>query len=324
VISGMMAAALVAVSMLAGAAAYRLLFRAREDRFLKEAFRRYVDGDVLEQLLAHPERLRLGGEERELTVLFVDIRGFTSVSQKLSPQLLVQVLTEYLETMTGIILAHRGTIDKYIGDAVMAFFGAPVANPRHALDCCAAALEMVQAVERLQAKWRAEAPSLPDVRIAVGIHSGPMVVGNFGSSRRFVYTVMGEHVNLASRVQGMGKHFGTSILVSETTLELARAALAASGGEPLAVREVDAVRVKGRDGQVRLFEVRGTGACPQDAPLLAAYAAGLEHYRAARFTEAHRSFEECLRLAPGDGPSLKLAARCAELRERPVGLRSEG
>src|SRR5437879_2972802 len=274
----------------------------------------------MEEMLREPHKLQLGGEERELSVLFSDIRGFTTISEKLSPQALVHLLNEYLSPMTDIVFQKRGTLDKYIGDAVMAFFGAPVQTEKHAANCCDAALEMMETLGRLREKWRIEDPDIPNVDIGIGVNSGPMVVGNMGSSQRFNYTVMGDNVNLASRLEGLNKEYGTRALISGATLEAARAA----GGEPC-VRELDAVRVKGKKEPVRLFELRGRGAVPaHDLPLADGYARGLALYREQRFAEARLEFESLRQRFPHDGPSRLFAARCEKMAAEPPGERWDG
>ena len=297
---------------------FRYATEERSKKELRRAFQLYLNPEVMEEMLAQPEKLQLGGDEKELTVLFSDIRGFTGISEKLPAHALVKLLNEYLTPMTDIVFDKRGTLDKYIGDAVMAFFGAPVDNPAHALHCCEAALQMMAQLSRLREKWRIEDPSIPEVDIGIGINSGPVVVGNMGSLQRFNYTVMGDNVNLASRLEGLNKEYGTHVLISEATLQAARAT--SKGASVLAVRELDAVRVKGRKEPVRLFELRGTGAVPEhERPLIDTYANGLQLYRARKFSQARGEFQTCLSLAPGDGPSRLFVARCEDMLAAPPG-----
>jgi adenylate cyclase len=294
---------------------YRYATEERDKRKLRSAFQLYLNPEVMEEMVRHPERLQLGGEERELSVLFSDIRGFTSISEKLSPKALVHLLNEYLSPMTEIVFDKRGTLDKYIGDALMAFFGAPVPNEHHALHCCEAALEMVEALQRLQARWRMQGAKMPDIEIGIGINSGPMVVGNMGSTQRFNYTVIGDNVNLASRLEGLNKEYGTRILVTESVVS---AALRSAGPGALAVREIDSVRVKGRHEAVIIFELRGRGAATaKDLPLLDGYARGLSLYRRRRFAEARFEFENVAARFPDDGPSRAMLVRCDELTAQP-------
>jgi len=294
---------------------YRYATEERARKQLRKAFQLYLNPEVMDEMVREPEKLQLGGEERELTVLFADIRGFTGIAEALSPQALVRLLNAYLSPMTDIVFRRRGTLDKYIGDALMAFFGAPLSNAAHAMDGCEAALEMLQGLARLKERWRIEDPGLPDIEIGIGINSGPMVVGNMGSSQRFSYTVMGDNVNLASRLEGLNKEYGTRALITSATLQAARA----SGGEPC-VRELDSVLVKGKKEPVRLFELRGKGGAPaEDLPLLDGYARGLRLYREQRFAEARVEFESLRERFPHDGPSRLFAARCERMASEPPG-----
>ncbi|HZR11444.1 MAG TPA: adenylate/guanylate cyclase domain-containing protein [Myxococcales bacterium] len=292
---------------------YRYATEEKDKRQLRKAFQLYLNPEVMEEMLEQPENLQLGGKEMELTVLFSDIRGFTTISEKLSPVALVKLMNEYLSPMTDIVFRRRGTLDKYIGDAVMAFFGAPVQSVDHAANACDAALEMMETLERMRLKWRVEDPGLPEVDIGIGINSGPMVVGNMGSSQRFNYTVMGDNVNLASRLEGLNKEYGTHILVTGQTLAAARK------GEDAAytARELDSVRVKGKQDPVRLFELRRRGPpSTEELPLLDGYAQGLALYRAGKFAEARLQFESLLERFPGDGPSALMLARCDRMQEK--------
>jgi len=221
-------------------------FTFSEKRYLKLAFQHYVPPAVVEGLVSGADRLRLGGEKRELTVLFSDIRGFTSMSEAMAPEDLVKLMNEYFTAMTDKVFEHRGSLDKYIGDAVMAVYGAPVAEPRHAALACRTALEMLTVLDALKANWRHL--GLPAIDIGVGINTGPMIVGNMGSASRFNYTVVGDSVNLASRIESLNKTYGTSILVSEYTYEVVKDEF------PFA-REIDSVRVRGRTQPVRLYEL---------------------------------------------------------------------
>ncbi|HXN56363.1 MAG TPA: adenylate/guanylate cyclase domain-containing protein [Myxococcales bacterium] len=303
---------------------FRYATEERDKKRLRKTFQLYLNPEVMEEMLAQPEKLQLGGDVKDLTVLFSDIRGFTGISEKLSPPALVKLLNEYLTPMTEVVFAKRGTLDKYIGDAVMAFFGAPIDNDRHALSACEAALGMMAGLARLRDTWRIEDPAMPPVDHGIGIHSGPMVVGNMGSTQRFNYTVMGDNVNLASRLEGLNKEYGTHVIISEATLAAARGAGGGSG-EALAVRELDSVQVKGKEAPVRLYELRGLGEVPErDRPLLDTYANGLALYRRRKFAEARYEFETCLTIADGDGPSRLFLARCDEMLASPPGEAWDG
>jgi len=221
-------------------------FTFSEKRYLKLAFQHYVPPAVVEDLVSDAGALRLGGEKRELTVLFSDIRGFTTLSEGMQPEELVKLMNEYFTVMTEQVFAQRGSLDKYIGDAIMAVYGAPVAEDEHPLQACRSALAMLRSLDGLLEKWRPK--GLPAIGIGVGINTGPMIVGNMGSATRFNYTVVGDAVNLASRIESLNKNYGTSILISEYTYERVK-------GEFPDVREVDSVKVRGREQAVRLYEL---------------------------------------------------------------------
>ena len=295
---------------------YRYATEEKDKRKLRKAFQLYLNPEVMEEMLEQPQNLQLGGKEMDLTVMFSDIRGFTAISEKLAPTALVHLLNEYLSPMTEIVFRKRGTLDKYIGDALMAFFGAPVQTAQHAANACEAALEMMETLGRLRGSWRVEDPGLPEIDVGIGINSGPMVVGNMGSSQRFNYTVMGDNVNLASRLEGLNKEYGTHILISEQTLAAARRGL--DDEKAFTVRELDAVRVKGKEEPVRLFELRRRGPpTTEELPLLDGYAEGLALYRAGRFAEARLQFASLCERFPGDGPSAALLTRCDRMLKIP-------
>jgi adenylate cyclase len=296
---------------------FRFFTEERDKRQLRKAFQLYLNPDVMEEMLAQPEKLQLGGEEKEISVLFSDIRGFTTISEKLAPQALVKLLNDYLTPMTDLVFGRRGTLDKYIGDAVMAFFGAPIENKRNALDACECALDMIETLERLREHWRIDDAEIPFLDIGIGINSGPMVVGNMGSTQRFNYTVMGDNVNLASRLEGLNKDYGTHIIISEPTLKAARSV---GGPDCLAVRELDQIVVKGKREPVRIFELRGKGS-PGDSEkkLIDQFSEALTQYRAGRFVEAKAQFEKCLALVSDDGPSIEFITDCDEMIAHPPG-----
>jgi adenylate cyclase len=218
----------------------------RERRQIKSAFQHYVPAKVVDEITQNYEKLKLGGEKRELTVLFSDIRGFTSISEALAPEDLVRLLNVYLTHMTAQVFKHDGLLDKYIGDAIMAVYGAPIHRPDHARLACATALDMMRELRTLRDKWRAE--QRPTMEIGIGINTGPMIVGNMGSENRFDYTVIGDAVNLGSRIEHLNKDYGTHILMSEFTYAQVR-------DEFRAVREVDVTPVRGRAAPVRVYEL---------------------------------------------------------------------
>ena len=278
-------------------------FRVSEQRYLKRAFQHYVPPAVVDDLVADAGKLQLGGEKRELTVLFSDIRGFTTLSEAMAPEDLVKLMNEYFTVMTEKVFEHRGSLDKYIGDAIMAVFGAPAAEPQHAVLACRSALDMVRTLRAFQDSLRQR--GLPAIDIGIGINTGPMVVGNMGSKSRFNYTVVGDPVNLASRIEHLNKEYGTNILVSEYTY------LPVKDEFPLA-REVDRVRVRGRAQPVHLFE------------LFVEQRDWLDEYRAAyavmRDGDAQRAagLFAALHARTGDGVSAFHAMHCTTPQRRRV------
>ncbi len=289
---------------------YRYLTEEREKRVVRNAFQFYLTKSVVDAVLKDTSRLKLGGEKKELTVLFSDIRGFTTISERLSPEDLVHLLNSYLTPMTDLVFHHEGTLDKYMGDAIMAVFGAPVDQPDHATRACLTALDMMEELVRLQAKWRHE--GLPEIDIGIGMNSGPMVVGNMGSAMRFDYTVMGDNVNLGSRLEGINKEYGTNIIISEYTHELVK--------NDVYVRELDAVRVKGKKEPVRIFELRGKGKPPAaEVEFVQMFEGGLAHYRGQRWDEAIAVFQRCLSAKETDYCSKKYIDRCRSMAEEPPG-----
>ena len=226
---------------------YRFLTEERQRQFTKRAFQQYVSPEVVERIVKDPQALQFGGEMRELTVLFSDIRDFTTYTERHDPHLVVAMLREYLTHMTTTVLEEGGTLDKYIGDAVMAEFGAPIAYPDHALRACRAALRMHAEVTRLQAKWESEGKE--PFRIGLGVNTGHMVVGNLGSEQLFDYTVIGDEVNLGARLESLNKEYQTStqIIISEATYEAVKGSVE--------VRQLGEVKVKGKTRPVVIYEL---------------------------------------------------------------------
>jgi adenylate cyclase len=280
---------------------------AREKRWLRQAFGRYVSPQVVDILSQNPERLELGGEEVEVTVLFADLAGFSALSEHLAPKVVIHLLNEYFGALTQVILTHYGTVDKYIGDALMAFWGAPLPRQDHAVLACRAALEMQRAMVELQAGWHLR--GLPPLTARIGIHSGAAVAGNVGSRDRFNYTVMGDTVNLAFRLEGVNKHYGSEILLSQATRDLA--------GDAFLVRELDLVKVKGREQPVTIYQLLGPSPAEGEPAGPARFAAGLAAYRAQDWSQAADRFQQALQETPDDFAARLFLKRCRHYLKHP-------
>ncbi|MBI5885902.1 MAG: adenylate/guanylate cyclase domain-containing protein, partial [Deltaproteobacteria bacterium] len=287
----------IALSYLA-CEAYRNVVVEKKGRYLKKAFSQYVSPDLVAEILKDPDKLKLGGEKRVVSVLFSDIRGFTSISEKLPPDELVKLLNSYLSPMTKIVQEERGLLDKYIGDAIMTIFNAPLNVPDHALRACTVAQRMLHRLAELNAAWEAE--GYPRIDIGVGVNTGEVVVGNMGGELRFDYTGIGDTVNLASRLESLNKFYGTHIIVSGFTYELVK--------DAFVFRELDLVAVKGKAKPVGLYELTsGTEAARAKA---SAFAAALVLYRSRDFAGARAAFAAILETDPNDGPSKLYLKRC--------------
>lgn len=287
----------------------------REKRKTRRTFEHYLSPEVISRVMKNPQLLRLGGEKRDLSILFADIRNFTSISESLEPGELVDFMNDYLSNMTEVILNNGGTLDKYIGDAIMAFFGAPEDMPDHALRVYVTAMEMLERLDQCRNRWCF--PGFPPVDIGVGISSGEVIVGNIGSSKRFNYTVMGDQVNLAARLEGLTKTYGVRALLSEFTREKA--------GPEMVCREIDLVRVKGRERAVAVFEplVQDVVTNGRSA-FIQPFEQGLDAYRLQRWDEAIGFFERVLELKPEDKPSLVYINRCRMMAQDPPGADWDG
>ncbi|OCC15166.1 Adenylate cyclase [Dissulfuribacter thermophilus] len=289
-----------------GLSGYLLTFEEKKE--IRRAFDRYVPRAVIEEILKNPQLLHLGGHKTELTVLFADIRGFTSLSETLDPEQLVYLLNNYLDHMTERVFKNHGLLDKYIGDAIMAVFGAPVPRDDHAYRACKTALEMLSCLEMVGSIW--EKRGLKRPKIGIGINTGQMVIGNFGSHRRFDYTVIGDEVNLASRLEGLNKLYGTSIIIGENTQRYV--------DKKFLFRELDLVRVKGKKLPVRIFELIKEGEADSElTTLLSKFNKALEYYRKGNWSKALEAFQEILTIKPNDGPSKLFFSRCEILLKNP-------
>ncbi len=293
-----------------GVTLLRFLAEERARLRLRKAFQSYVAPAVVEEIIRHPERLRLGGERREITVMFCDVRGFTSLAEALEPEALVEVLHGFLNPMSDIIVQHGGTIDKYIGDAVMALFGAPLPIEDHAPRACRTALAMAAALKRLDQEW--EANGKPPLRVGMGLNTGVAAVGNMGSDRLFDYTAIGDNVNLASRLEGLNKYYGTEILISALT---ARAV-----GNGFILQEVDLVQVKGKKQPLAVYELLGEGTPgPELREFLEVFHTGLGLFRERAWEESSQAFSWAARLHPENHHAQRYLKLVERFREQPPG-----
>ncbi|HTM21675.1 MAG TPA: adenylate/guanylate cyclase domain-containing protein [Kofleriaceae bacterium] len=282
----------------------------REKRALRDAFSSYVNDTLVQRIVDDPSRaaLALGGVRRELTVLFSDIRGFSRFSEKLPPEALSDFLNEYLTPMTELVLAQDGMLDKYIGDAIMAVYGAPIDQTDHARRACRTALAMMAALVPLNQRWKER--GMPVIAIGIGVNTGPMSVGNMGSAARFDYTVMGDAVNLGARLEALTKEYRCGVLLGEGTAEAVR-------GE-FALREIDLVRVMGRERPVRVHELVGEREQTRfSADDLDRFGAALAAYRAGTWDQAETGFARFLEVHADDGPAAVLLERTRVLRRTP-------
>ncbi len=254
----------------------------RQIRFVKHAFASYLSPQLLSKLIKDPQHLKLGGEKKELTIFFSDIRSFTSISEKMDAQKLTHYLNRYFTPMSDIVMKHNGMIDKYIGDALMAFYNAPVDVKEHAADACRTSLEMLEALERLNAQFYKE--GLPSIEIGIGLNTTEVVVGNMGSQKRFNYTVIGDGVNLASRVEGLNKTFGTKILITEQTK--------AHIGDIFLTRPLEKFKVKGKEEEVMLYELLQDTA--ENREKVEKFTVALAFYKQQSYKEALQHFNELL------------------------------
>jgi adenylate cyclase len=296
---------------------YDYLLAQREKKMLRGAFSFYVPEKVVQEIMNNPDKLKLGGEERNITVLFSDVSGFTSISEKLTPHELVILLNEYLTAMTDIVLKHNGIIDKYEGDAIMAEFGVPVEFADHPHAACNTALEMQAGLKKLRRKWASE--NRPLLRARVGINTGNVIVGNMGSQNVFDYTVMGDHVNLGSRLESANKFYGTHIMISEFTYEYVKS--------DFHTRPLDLIRVKGKEKPIEVYELvaeRNVTLSNQYFEMLDVYNKGIIAYRNQEWREAIDFFEYCLKLYPEDQPSKLYRRRCIDFRLNSPGKNWDG
>ncbi len=289
--------------------AHRYFAEQDQKKFIRGVFDQYVSPEVIDRLIQHPDNMKLGGEEKELTAYFTDLAGFTSFSEKMTAEAQVKFLNEYLGEMSDILLKHNGTLDKYDGDAIKAFFGAPVYFENHAEKACVVALGMQHRLDELNQKWKNE--GLPELKMRIGINTGMIVVGNLGSKTRMSYGMNGDAVNLAARLEGANKFYGTWNMISESTYLQAKEAIEA--------REMDHIQVVGRKTAVKIYELLGPkgSLSPDQQKKFAVFHKGLESYKLGNWSMATRIFHTVLELDPEDGPTKVLLNRCRELEQTP-------
>ncbi len=279
----------------------------RQQVFVRDTFARFVPDTVVEELLTHPEKLALGGEAREVTVLFSDLQEFTAISERLAPQQLVRLLSEYLSEMTQIIIAEGGTIDKYLGDAIMAEFGAPLSVENHADMAVSAALKMQRRLHELRQNWAEQ--QLPELQCRIGINTGTVIIGNMGSDRVFDYTVIGDAVNLASRLEEVNKEYNTFLMISESTQN-------ALTPDRFLTRMLDVIKVKGKSTAVTVFEVYGEtsdAVATDNHPYYQTYQSAFDAYLSRDFPLALERFARALQLQPDDPASRWMISRIVSL-----------
>jgi len=299
----------VIISIYISITVYKYLVESRQKRFIRNAFSTYLAPTVVQQLIESPDNLELGGEEREITAFFSDVQGFTSISERLTPRELVDLLNEFLTEMTDIILKREGTVDKFEGDAIIAFFGAPNALDNQAETACLTCVDMQNRLVELREKWRQE--GRPELMMRIGLCTGSAVVGNMGSRNRMDYTMMGDTVNTAARLEGVNKIYGIYTLVCETTFKKA--------SQRVWGREIDSINVVGKAEPVTVYQILGHSD-DIDASVLEMtrlYEEGLGMYRQRQWDAAIAIFEKALKLFPDDGPSRSMIERCSSYKTEP-------
>ncbi len=276
-------------------ALYRALTTERKAREIRGAFQTYVPPQIVDELIKNPEKLKLGGERKVVSILYSDVKGFTTISENLSPEELVEFMNNYLTPMSDIVFKYEGTLDKYIGDAVLAFYGAPLPQEDHPLRVVFSALDMISALKQLRKKLKEE--NKPLIDIGIGINTGEVSVGNMGSNTRLDYTIMGDNVNLTQRIEELTRIYKNNILLSQFTYQKIK--------EQILCREIDEVTVRGRTQGVKIYEpiCRMEEKTPEIENIVKHFESGLKLYRVQNFAEAEKEFKEVLKSTPEDEPS---------------------
>ena len=297
------------VANYAAITSFRMVFEEREKRKIRKTFSQYLSPGVIALIEKNPQKyIRPGGETKELTVMFSDIRDFTTLSEGLTADELVHLLNEYLGAMTDTLFRNLGTLDKYIGDAIMAFWGSPYPQEDHALSACNCALEMIRVLEQLNKKWQAEGRR--QIAIGVGLNTGPVNVGNMGSNKRLAWTVMGDNVNLASRLEGLTRQYNVKIVIGEGTWRQVE--------KKFVGRELDKIRVKGKLQPVNIYELIDVAAeRSKYEALLAGFDYAMRTYREQKWSESTILFSQLAEAFPEDGPTQVFLRRAREFAETP-------
>jgi adenylate cyclase len=300
----------------AAVTSFRMIFEERDKRKIRKSFAQYLSPGVISLIEKDPQKyIHPGGEMKDLTVMFSDIRGFTTISEGLTPDELVRLLNEYLGVMTDIIFANLGTLDKYIGDAIMAFWGSPYPQPDHAFRSCSCALQMSRGLAKLNVQWKQQ--ERPPIAIGIGLNTGPVNVGNMGSEKRLAWTVMGDNVNLASRLEGITKLYQIQIVISEGTYRQV--------ADQFVCRELDKIKVKGKNQPVNIYELLDVAAEKSKyESLLTRFESAMTAYRSQNWREAAAEFGQLLNAFPEDGPTQVFLQRALEYLENAPELDWDG
>ena len=288
---------------------YRFLLGVVERRMILGAFKHYLAPAIVDKILEDPSQLRLGGATYNVTIIFTDLAGFSTISEKLVPEKLHDLLTEYFKEMMDILLQEHATLDKFIGDAIMVYFGCPVQENDHPLYACRSAIRMQQRVGELNQVW--EARDLPPLHMRVGINTGSVVAGNMGTESIFNYTIIGDSVNLASRLEGVNKEYGTSTIISADTYQRVAPLVTA--------RELDCIRVKGKSEPVAIYELVSLAgeSSTETQRTFSTYSEGLALYRRRAWADAVEKFQVVLDSEPNDSPSRTMIERAQYYLENP-------
>ncbi len=295
------AAMLAVITVYAGLGGHAVFSEQRQRRETRHAFSLYLAPEVVDEIMAHPERLKLGGERREVTLLFTDLAGFTTISEELGPDQVARLLNEHFSRACSIIKEHGGSVNRFIGDAIMAIWGAPLADDKQALHACLAARDMQLDIQQLREELAAK--GLPPIKMRIGIHTGPAIVGNLGAADRFDYTAIGDSVNLAARLEGVNKLYGTEILFSGAT------AAKLNGALPL--RQVDRVIVKGKTESVEIFTIS------DNVVVNELTASALQAYQEQTWDESEAQWQQVLAQKPQDKIAQIYLERIAAYRQEP-------